>query len=209
MHPPRPGLLYLIRDTLYVALTNRTPTTPLIETRGPGFKFARNFIPLGAGTRPAEPEAGEILVAVQQASRLFPDWNRRSIVFAGRGEPLLRSRQLFEVAKSLASMNRAYDLRLNTCGQFSAALGKTIRASGIRAVSIGLNAHDEQSYRRIMQPESDQGFQTVILFMRACSAQGLDVEATCVNRPGIINLALAHSIAHDAGATFRLRDYFP
>ncbi len=143
------------------------------------------------------------------ASAKFPDWDKESIVFAGGGEPLLKQNELIIVANALGKNGEGYNLRLNTCGLFAPGIVKQLKSVGISHVSIALNGHDADSYHKIMNPNNELGFADVILFMTECIEQGLFVEASCINRNDIIDLAKVRNVAENLGVTFRLRKYFP
>ena len=50
--PTVKGIVYTVRSSLYVALTNHSNTLTLLDSRGSGFKMNSSFEPLPAGFEP-------------------------------------------------------------------------------------------------------------------------------------------------------------
>jgi len=136
-------ITYALGRGLYVALTNRANTTPLFNTRGPGFKItSTQFEPLPEGI---EPETQQVLAAVGSALALtLGPAKYDSIVFAGFGEPTLRLGSLLEVCQGLkAGVAKDIPLRLSTNGLGNVLHGRDLipelAASGIMGVTVALN----------------------------------------------------------------------
>lgn len=214
------AITYRLGRSVYVALTNRTNTTSLLQARGPGFVMpaASGFAPLPPKF---EPEAAEVLAALEPA--LHPDTDERvsAVVFAGVGEPLLRIRVLEGVATALSAAHGSVALRVNTngCMPASEAPGVALRLkkAGLMAVSVAIATHDPEQYDSLMQPEPLRyspafslplGHAEVCCFVQACVAQGLQVECTAAAVPGV-DIGATAELAGALGASFRERSWHP
>jgi len=131
-------------------------------------------------------------------------------VLAGLGEPTARLEAASAVARALQG---SIPVRLNTNGLGSMTNGRDIvpeiAASGISAVSVGLNAACEEDWNAIMAPSvysSGGTFQGALDFVSACVGAGLEVEVSCVETPGVDVAAVEH-LARGLGASFRARSY--
>ena len=84
------GLTYFIKEKLYISVTNKCNSSPLITLRGPSFDWGKNFILLPESDEPSS----ELIF--EEVHRAFNDgkintgsMESESITFAGYGEPLL------------------------------------------------------------------------------------------------------------------------
>ena len=159
---PSMGLIYSLRQTLYVALTNQCNGVTLVASRGPGF-----HMPASAGFAPllVEPSASEVVEAV--AAKMLEASIERckqspyydGLVYAGIGEPLLRLDVLEEASQRLhTSYGSAFKLRINTNGMVHpgarAAVVARLLGAGISSVSVALASADAAEWERLMQPAS-------------------------------------------------------
>ena len=112
---PKTPIVYVVRKSLYIALTNVSNTTSLYESRGAGFGM-NSFSPLPDSY---EPTASEIGMAVDEALSAA---SYESLVFAGLGEPTLRLSTLLETARCLKKKYSNLPLRLNTNGNSMSAV---------------------------------------------------------------------------------------
>ena len=108
-----PGLTYMLGTTLYVALTNRSPSVTLIASRGPSFRMpaASGFAPLPDGFEPTAAEAADaVALALARADARdgeAADGGSATIdgvVFGGVGDPLLRLPTLLDTARRIAPL---------------------------------------------------------------------------------------------------------
>mmetsp|Transcript_11218 Transcript_11218/g.29924 ORF Transcript_11218/g.29924 Transcript_11218/m.29924 type:complete len:364 (+) Transcript_11218:68-1159(+) len=191
---------YALGRQLYVHVNAQCSTTPLLFTRGPGLQrpdWLRSVRALQE-----DPSIAELTAEIESQSKDF-----EACVFAGLGEPTLRLDVVLEVARALRGR---LPVRLNTNGLGSLSQGRNIAkelaASGISAVSVGLNAANEDDWNAIMAPSMSGAFSAVLSFVRECSDAQLSVEVTCVETPGI-DVAAVEKLAGDLGARFRSRSY--
>ena len=103
------SVVYVVRKSLYIAITNVSNTTSLFESRGTGFSM-NSFSPL---PDLYEPTAQEIEAAVVKQ---LNDTSYESLVFAGLGEPTLKLSTLLEASRLLRGKYASMPLRLNTNG---------------------------------------------------------------------------------------------
>ena len=208
------GLTYVLRNTLYVSLTNRVNAVSLVASRGPSFTM-----PASSGFAPleAEPSAADVLDAV--SASLTPEV--AEVCFAGAGEPLLRRRVLEDSARQISSSHGHLRLRLNTNGLVpkseAASTAAALRAAGFEAASIALATADNAQYAELMRPEPIRlspafslalGHAEVVAFASACIDAGLAIECAAVAAPGV-DVEAVEALARSLGATFRCRSWHP
>ena len=221
--PATAGLTYIMRQTIYVSLTNRCNARTLIDSRGPSFKMpaSSGFALLPPNQEPSAEEVAEAVNAALSDERL-PNGAATEICFAGAGEPLLRRRCLEEAAGLIRSDHGdRLTLRMNTNGlvpesevaELAYSLGKT----GFHDVSVALASADAAQYDELMRPEPIRltpafslplGHDEVCGFVSACVSEGVQVQCTAVAAPGV-DVAAVAALAESLGASFKERSYHP
>eukprot|EP01062_Namystynia_karyoxenos_P038307 TRINITY_DN27792_c0_g1_i1.p1 TRINITY_DN27792_c0_g1~~TRINITY_DN27792_c0_g1_i1.p1 ORF type:complete len:250 (+),score=58.94 TRINITY_DN27792_c0_g1_i1:102-752(+) len=203
----RSGLLYSIAgrcNTVYVALTNHSDSVGLVASRGPGFSPP-------VGPVDGEPEAEEVVAACLEA---LPAEGRRSVVYAGWGEPTLR---LGVLLQSAAALRRAGVSRVRVVTNGLAGLRgcpgvpERLSAAGVGAVTVAVNGHTPQVFADVMQPQHGaplQALESALDFLRQCASLGMETEAAVVAHPAV-DVERAGELAAAAGARLRERPYFP
>uniref|UniRef100_A0A6T8MX79 Radical SAM core domain-containing protein n=1 Tax=Hemiselmis andersenii TaxID=464988 RepID=A0A6T8MX79_HEMAN len=151
MLSPVPGLLYVVRSSLYVSLTNESNTTTLHNSRGNAFSMSSNtgFDLLPDGWLP---EAGDVSGAVAKA---WEGGGYDAVVYAGMGEPTLRLEALLSSCSALRKLlPQKVPIRLNTNGLGSEHAARDIslslHQSGLTHVSIALNTSLPSQYHSLM-----------------------------------------------------------
>jgi TatD family-associated radical SAM protein len=207
------GCTYLIRNTLYLALTNRANARTLIATRGPGFAMpaSSGFTPLS--TEPGHEEVIEEVMRKRSEGTAFEE-----LCFAGVGEPLLRLSCLEQCATELRPLG--LPIRVNTNGLLAgSSIADTVyrlKGAGLSGVSVALATADPKQYDELMEPESLRyspvfslqiGHAEVCEFVTACVGAELSVECTAVAAPGV-DVEATKALATSLGATFRSRPWF-
>jgi TatD DNase family protein len=193
-----PRLVYPIRDSLYVNLTNRCTLRCAFCS-----KF-KDFVVKGHNLRLlSEPSTDAIWEALIGA-----DFERYAeVVFCGYGEPLLR----WEVVADLASRvhARGIRVRVNTDGLASLVSGRDVAAalSGlVDSISVSLNAADSATYIASCPSRYGEGaFDAVCAFLRRANQVIPEVVATVVGLPGLDIEACRHLAEDDLGVGFRVR----
>lgn len=148
-----------------------------------------------------DPSIGEMVGAVGDPGAYD------EIVFCGLGEPLLRPDEVIETARLLKE-GGARQIRINTDGLANHSLGGdlTPRLAGIvDALSISLNAHDEESYARHCRPPFAGAHAAIIDFAHRARDHVPEVTLTAIDGLPGVDIAACERIAHDIGVGFRRR----
>ena len=147
---------------------------------------------------------------VWAAARAFPLGAESEVVFTGFGEPTRRLEVVLDLVRRLhaAGVRR---VRLDTDGLASLREGREVppelRAAGLAAVSVSLNAADAATYARICPSRyGEAAYPAVQAFIRSAVASGLEVAASVVGMPGI-DQAACRAVAEGLGARFKWRPY--
>ncbi|MDA8387659.1 MAG: YchF/TatD family DNA exonuclease [Nitrospiraceae bacterium] len=189
------AIVYQIRDSLYLNLTNRCSNSCSFCAR-----FRSDFVK-GHNLRLArEPEAGELIEAIGDPGRYG------EIVFCGYGEPLMRLDVVKEVAARVKA--RGAKVRVNTNGQGSLINERNIlpELKGlVDSLSISLDAQDEETYIRLCKPRQPRAFEALIDFIRQSVRYVPEVRVTVVETDGV-DVAACRSLALSLGVKdFRVR----
>lgn len=195
---PESQIVYPIRNSLYVNLTNRCscrctfcPRTKNPVVKGYNLKLER------------EPEFEDVVEAVEKRSNQYDE-----LVFCGYGEPTIR----FDLMKRIARRFRPrfHRIRLDTNGHGNLINGRDIvkeTAEVVDSVSVSLNTSDPEEYLRLNRPEFvDKAFPQMLNFIRRCKESGLEVTATIVGFPGA-DVEGSEKLAEQSGVKFRVRKY--
>jgi TatD family-associated radical SAM protein len=146
-----------------------------------------------------------------------PDYTRlirrperyEEIVFCGYGEPLLRSRELIEIARDIRDRSDT-PIRVDTNGQANLFLKRDILTElvgFIDAFSISLNAQDNETYQELCRPAfGDRAYPAVLDFAREAVRLFPRVILSVVDVPGV-DVEACRRIAAEMGAEFRVRAY--
>lgn len=111
------GLTYVLRNKLYIALTNKCVSTSPLQLHGPSFSMppSANFNHLEI-----EPTAKDVFDAVEGAfagGRIgISSMDSDEITFAGVGEPLLKLDVLTSAAQLITEARHGAQLRVKTNG---------------------------------------------------------------------------------------------
>ncbi|MGD0995764.1 MAG: TatD family nuclease-associated radical SAM protein [Candidatus Bathyarchaeia archaeon] len=138
-------------------------------------------------------------------------WNE--LVFCGFGEPTERLDVLLEIARwARQHYGRPLRIRVNTNGHgYVRNRGRDVaaelKAAGVDAVSVSLNAGDRETYMEICKPTFADAYEAVIDFIRKAKPV-LEVEVTAVRMPEV-DIAKAEAVADGLGVKFRVREYIP
>lgn len=208
-----PKIVYPIRQSLYINLTNRCSNNCSFCGRQSSWYVKGHNLKLER-----EPAAADVLAAVERelakagrpAAQNTPEGSSpyyREVVFCGYGEPFLRLDTMAEAAKALKEAF-GMKIRINTNGQANLIYGRPILpeiAPWVDAVSVSLNAEDEDKYLTLCNPQFGSGtYGAVLDFIRQAAEYIAEVTVTAVTLPGV-NLAHCGKISKDLGAQFRPR----
>lgn len=147
-----------------------------------------------------EPDVERILAAIGDPA----EYNE--IVFCGYGEPTLRLDVLLEVAGVLKRQGAR--IRVNTDGLANLVHGCDVTprlAQVVDAISISLNAHDEQLYDYHCRPKRHGAFLALQNFARRASQHGMAVTLTAIDGLEEVSIPACEKIASELGVQFRAR----
>jgi cyclic pyranopterin phosphate synthase len=128
---------------------------------------------------------------IDRLARIFVDLGIEKIRITG-GEPLLRH-ELPSLLARLSTIRGLSDLTLTTNGYLLAKQADALRESGLERITVSLDSHDEEVFRRMSG--RDHGPGRVLEGIEAAAAAGLSpVKINCVvqrgvNDAGIVDLA--------------------
>ncbi len=194
----RERIVYPIRDSLYINLTNRCTSQCYFCIRS-----VSDFVKGHKLRLEAEPSAADVLREIAAAGKY------REIVFCGYGEPTLR----LEVIKEIAAAVKAGggQVRLVTNGHGNLINKRSIAAELVGLidnVSVSLNTDTAEQYQKVCHASFGDGtYEEVKRFIRECKEALLKVEVTCLDIPEV-DIERCKEIAEkELGVDFRLRRY--
>ncbi|MFQ5431349.1 MAG: YchF/TatD family DNA exonuclease [Nitrospinota bacterium] len=196
--PQKGEIVYRIRDSLYVNVTNQCTNMCEFCDRIDDPTVQGHYLRLDS-----DPGEHEILAAIG---------GRRpaEVVFCGYGEPTLRLHVIQRVALELK--DRGIKTRLNTNGQGSLIHGRDIvleLAGLMDVVSVSLNAADRDTYNRICHPGMpDKAFDAVCDFIISSRELLPETVATAVDLPEGLDIEKVKRFAEETlKVPFRLRAF--
>jgi len=191
------AVAYKIRNSLYLNITNRCTNNCsfCVRTWSDFVKGHRLWLE-------HEPAADEIMSAIGDPAQYD------EVVFCGYGEPTTRLAVLLEVGRRLRG--KAKRVRLDTNGHGNIINDRDITeelAEVLDAVSVSLNAADDETYRNICAPSfGPSTFDRVVEFIKLAKERIPDVTATVVAVPGL-DLNACRSLCDEIGVPLRIRQY--
>lgn len=153
-----------------------------------------------------EPSLEEILKKLEDYD--FSEYNEA--VFTGMGEPLVRLDMVLEITKWLTC--RGISVRLDTIGHAKLLypernVAKELACSGMKKVSISLNAHNEETYNQLCRPKFKNAYPMMLEFAREITKAGVGLRFTIMDLP-IVDTEKCRKIARQYGADFMVRRFF-
>ena len=131
----------------------------------------------------------------------------KEVVFTGFGEPTCRFDTVLRLTEWLHK--RGLHVRLDTNGH--AALmypGRNVvaelKAAGLDAVSVSLNAESEEKYNRLCKPVFEGSYQALLDFTKKAVKAGIQTRMTVVGQEGI-DIKACERIATGMGSSFKVR----
>ena len=152
-----------------------------------------------------EPELNDIIKALSKA-----DLSKYGeVVFTGFGEPLTRLDEVLEITKWLTV--RGIHVRLDTTGHAGVMypernVAQELADSGMKAISISLNAHNTDTYNQLCSPKFKNAYEKMLEFARDVSKAGMELRFTVVNLPSV-DIEKCSEIAEEYCADFKVRGY--
>ncbi|MEO5341029.1 MAG: YchF/TatD family DNA exonuclease [Magnetococcus sp. MYC-9] len=147
------------------------------------------------------PTAAEVLAAMGDFS------GYQEIVFCGYGEPTLSLKTLLTVAETVKRQS-SVPIRINTDGLANRVYRTDITPQFrglIDAVSVSLNAQNEEVYNRHNRPTLPGSYPALLEFLRQVQAHVPSVTATAVEGLEGVDITACQRIAEGLGVRFRKR----
>ncbi len=147
-----------------------------------------------------DPSPEEIMAAAGDPS----DYSE--VVFCGLGEPTLRLYTVLEIASRLRAQG-GY-IRLNTDGLANLVFGRDVTPdleNNIHALSVSLNAQDEETYNRHCRPPLPGAYQSLLDFVQRARDFVPAITLTAVDGLPGVDIAACEEIAERLGVDFRRR----
>ncbi len=195
---PKGKIVYPIRNSLYLNLTNRCSNLCTFCAKKASYVVKGHDLELSR-----EPSAEELVQAVGDPQRY------QEIVFCGFGEPLLRLETVKTVAAELKK--KGARVRIDTDGQANLVYGRNIlpELKGlVDAVSVSLNAESPEKYQRLCRsPFGEESFHGILDFIREAKKVIPEVVATIVEVPGVDVEACRRLAEEELGVKFKRRAY--
>jgi len=194
-----PVIVYPIRNSLYLNITNRCTNACSFCARNTSYTVKGHFLRLER-----EPSVDEILSLVDKAFEKKPDYEE--VVFCGFGEPLTRLDDVIAISRVLKK--KGIKIRINTNGHGNLIANRKIAvelAGLVDAVSVSLNASDSEAYTDLCKPRFGQKtFEGIIEFVKECKEVIPSVTLTAVKMQGE-DVEKCREIAEALGVDFRAR----
>jgi TatD DNase family protein len=148
-----------------------------------------------------EPDANRLIAAAGDPGAF------REIVFCGLGEPTLRLYTVLEAGAELR--RRGARVRLNTDGLASLVHGRNVAPDfedSLDAISISLNAQNEEVYNRHCRPPMPGAFAAVLDFATHVREFVPSVTLTAIDGLPGVDISVCREIAERLGVGFRRRE---
>lgn len=188
-------IAYKIRDSLYLNITNRcTNSCDFCVRSKTQFVKGHNLKLTG------EPSPADVVKAVGDP-KIY-----KEIVFCGYGEPTLRLDAIKAIASELKKKGARIRVVTNGHGDLINKRAIALELKGlVDSFSVSLNTDTESLYDKVCKPEfGPSSYAAVKKFIRSAVKAGMDVEATCLDLPGV-DSGKCEEIARSLGARFRPR----
>lgn len=192
-------IVYKIRNSLYINLTNHCTNRCVFCGKNKDFYVKGHYLKLDK-----DPSLEQILSSLPDKLEDYDE-----VVYCGYGEPTIR----FDLIKKLSPILRekgAKKIRLNTDGLINLREGKNVEeelSKYIDAISISLNAGDEETYNKICQPRIDGAYKSLIDFIKNIRNYVKEVTVTAVALPDIEIDKIKKFAEEELKVKFRLRPY--
>ena len=201
----KPKTVYWLDNKLYLNITNQCSNHCFFCLK----RYKRGVS--GFNLKLAEePTIAQITGELDKASNMR-SWDEA--IFCGFGEPTERLDVLLMVTRWIRQhYGKPLKIRVDTNGHgYVLNRGRDVavelKAAGVDAVSVSLNAGDRETYMEICKPTFADAYEAVIDFIRKAKP-ALEVEVTAVRVPEV-DIAKAEAVADGLGVKFRVREYIP
>jgi TatD family-associated radical SAM protein len=195
----KPTIHYDLHGSRYLNVTNRCTLRCAFCP-----KFNGSWTVAGYDLRLAaeeEPDANRLIAAAGDTDAF------QEIVFCGFGEPTLRLYTVLEAGAELRQ--RGARVRLNTDGLANLVHGRDVTPDledSIDAISISLNAQNEDLYNRHCRPPIPGAFEAVLDFTARAREFVPSVTLTAIDGLPGVDIPACRAIAERLGVGFRRRE---
>jgi len=193
-------IIYEAHDNLYLNITNRcTADCVFCIKRYSDGVYGYNL------RLSKEPTLSQIIKELSG----FELSQYKEVVFTGFGEPLVRLDDVLEITKWLTT--RGIPVRLDTIGHAKLLypdrnVASELAESGMKVVSISLNAQDADTYNQLCDPKYIKAYEKMLEFGRDVSKAGMELRFTVVNLP-VVDIEKCKKIAKEYCADLKVRGY--
>jgi radical SAM enzyme (TIGR04100 family) len=192
-------ILYLVKNNLYVNITNRCPCscTFCIRNEAPGV-YGSDSLWLER-----EPTVDEI----KSEFNFFDPGSYNEIVFCGYGEPTERLDVVCEVGKYVKE-SFGKTVRINTnglCNLINQKSCEPLFEGAVDIVSVSLNAPTKTEYNLITRPKWENSFEELLSFTKNVKQYVKKVVLTVVDVLKPEEIEQCRAIADELGVDFRVR----
>ncbi len=192
----QPTLVYDIRQSRYLNITGRCTLRCAFCPKQQGSKQIHQY-QLALSSQPTTADFLPLLGDVSQ----FDEY-----VFCGYGEPTLNLATLLGVAREIKA--RGGKVRVNTDGLGNLFHKRNILpelASCVDALSVSLNAQDEDTYLRHCQPKLKGSFAAVNAFIKEAPKYIARVEVSAIEGLEGVDIDACRALVEAAGCRFKHR----
>ena len=187
---------YVISDRLYLNITDRCTLGCRFCPKNQGSHCVHDY----DLTLDHRPSRAEILVAIDDPRRYS------EVVFCGFGEPTLRLSVLIDTARHIK--RHGGRVRVNTDGLANLVHKRNVlpdMAGCVDALSVSMNAHNDEIYQRHCVPALPGSFAAMQAFLHQAPDYIAEVTATAVDGLPGVDIAACERMARELGAGFRRR----
>ena len=168
---PQKNIVYFRKgkDEMSINLTNKCPNSCCfcIRDRDPGWGVSNLYLK-------KDPSLGEIKKAVEKAMKNNMKIKVKKIKICGYGEPILRIKIMPKIIKFIKERYPKAKIQLTTTGwplyytERGEKYFKESVKSGLNQIYLGLNALDEEDYKKYVKPSinSKEAFKQTLKFIR-------------------------------------------
>lgn len=190
-------LTYVIRDNLYVNLTDRCTLACQFCPKYQHDSFEVHEYDLTLNQRP---EAAEIIKQIGDPAQY------QQIVFCGYGEPTLRLKVLLNIASYIKANHGS--VRINTDGLANLVHKKNVlpmMVGLVDALSISMNAQNETVYIQHCKPALNGAYQAMLDFIALAPDYVNDVTATAIDGLAGVDIEACEQLAIERAVKFKKR----
>ena len=193
------SIVYPIRDSLYVNLTNRCTNHCVFCPRSTSPRVKGHWLGMSEDD---EPDAADVMAAIGDATAYD------EIVFCGFGEPTLRLDVMLAVAKWVKEQGGRTRVNTNGHGDLIAGTATAPLMKGlIDAVSVSVNTADAVQYAELCRPDfGEQAYGALVAFITSAKEHVSEVVVTALDYPGV-DTGAVEKLAAELGVVFRPRTY--